>query len=47
MKNRKVLMIMISIVIVISIGLFLYSNTGLKCLEKQVDNIVLSKGIEK
>jgi len=49
MKNRKAIIVIISIVIVflILMCLFLYSTTGLKGLEKQVDNIVLPDDIEK
>lgn len=48
MKNKKmVIIIVIAIIAITIICFFLYSNTGLKGLEKQVDNIVLPEYIEK
>lgn len=47
MKNRKLIIIIAIVVISILIYLFLQANTGLKGLEKQVDNIVLPEDIEK
>ena len=47
MKNRQVTVIIIIVVIVILICIFVYSNTGLKGLEKQVDNIILPDNVEK
>lgn len=47
MKNRKVIIIIIIVAIAILMCFFLYSNTGLKGFEKQVDNIVLPENIEK
>lgn len=44
MKNRKVIII---VVIAILICIFVYSNTGLNGLEKQVDNIALPEDVEK
>ncbi len=45
MKNKKVLII--AIIVITIICFFLCSNTGLKGLESQVDNIVLPEYIEK
>ncbi len=47
MKNRKIIIILTVVVITILICLFLQANTGLKGLEKQIDNIVLPEDIEK
>ncbi len=48
MKNKKmVIIIVIAIIVITIICFFLYSNTGLKGLENQVDNIVLPEYIEK
>ncbi len=48
MKNKKmVIIIVITIIVITIICFFLYSNTGLKGLESQVDNIVLPEYIEK
>ncbi len=46
MKNKKVIIITI-VVIAILICVFGYSNTGLKGLEKQVDNIALPENVDK
>ncbi len=42
-----VIIIVITIIVITIICFFLYSNTGLKGLESQVDNIVLPEYIEK
>lgn len=47
MKNRKGIIIIAIVVIIILICLFLQSNTELKGLEKQVDNIALPEDVEK
>lgn len=47
MKNKKVIIIISIVVIAILICLFVYSNTGLKGLEKQVDNIILPENVDK
>ena len=47
MKNRKGIIIIAMVVIIILICLFLQSNTELKGLEKQVDNIALPEDVEK
>lgn len=47
MKNKKVIIIISIVVIAILIYLFVYSNTGLKGLEKQVDNIILPENVDK
>lgn len=48
MKNKKmVIIIVITIIVITIICFFLYSNTGLKGLESQVNNIVLPEYIEK
>ena len=45
MKNKKVIIIISIVVIAILICLFVYSNTGLKGLEKQGDKIALKSKI--
>ncbi len=47
MKNRKVIITIVIVVIAILICLFVYLNTGLKGLEKQIDNIALPEDVEK
>ena len=47
MKNKKVIIKISIVVIAILICLFVYSNTGLKGLEKQVDNIILPENVDK
>ena len=47
MRNKKVIIIISIVVIAILICLFVYSNTGLKGLEKQVDNIILPENVDK
>lgn len=47
MKNRKLIIIIAIVVIAIVICTFFQTNTGLKGLKKQVDNIVLPEDIEK
>lgn len=47
MKNKKVIIIINIVVIAILICLFVCSNTGLKGLEKQVDNIILPENVDK
>ena len=47
MKNRKIIIIITIVVIAILICVFAYLNTGLKGLEKQVNNIALPENVDK